>query len=237
MKFHFKRKKSRQIFVSIINRTSKLPIMGGKRKLRLFLNLNWIFWRLSLEQADKVYGFSDESMRRKNLNFLTTKLKPGFKVMDLGCKYGRISQIIAEKTKEVVGVDHDKVAVEIANKNNKANNVSFHHADAFDYLKSNDDKFDLIILSHILEHLDDPQELLNKFKGFFDYFYIEVPDIDDSYLNHYRYREKLDLIYTDHDHIWEFDRDSFKEILDVCDLEIMDSEYRYGLQKYWCKKK
>ena len=25
----------------------------------------------------------------------------------------------------------------------------------FDYLKSNDDKFDLIILSHILEHLDD----------------------------------------------------------------------------------
>ena len=209
MKFHFNRKKSRQPLVSIINRTSKLPFASQNRKLKLFLNLNWIFWRLSLEQADKVYGLSDDSMRRKNLSFLLNKLAPSLKVMDLGCKYGRISSIIAENTKSVVGVDHDKSAIDLAVKNNTKDNLSFHHADAYDYLQSNQDNFDVIILSHILEHLEDPEGFLSQFKPFFNYFYIEIPDIDDSYLNHYRHKEGLDLIYTDHDHIWEFDRDDF----------------------------
>jgi len=236
MKFKFERKKSRQLFVSLVNRLSKLPFMSGKGKLKLFLNLNWIFWRLSLEQADKVYEFSDNSMRNKNLEFLLSKLQSSFKVMDLGCKFGRISNIIAGKTQKVIGVDHDKKAIKIAKTDNKLENLSFFHADAFEYLKDHNDKFDVIILSHILEHLDEPKTFLNKYKSYFDFFYIEVPDIDESYLNHYRHKEKLELIYTDHDHIWEFDRDSFKQLLDESGLVIIDSEYRYGLQKYWCKK-
>jgi len=237
MKFHFTRKKQRNLLVSVINRFFKLPIIGGHTKLKLFLNINWIFWRLSLEQADKVYGFTDDSMRRKNLNFLLHKIKNNHTIMDLGCKFGRISSILAENSYSVIGVDHDENAIKIAIKNNTKTNLKFINADALDYLNTNSTKFDVLVLSHILEHLDHPLEFLNKFKNHFNSFYIEIPDIDDSYLNHYRKRENLELLYTDHDHIWEFDRDSFTELLKQCDMKIIDSEYRYGLQKYWCIKK
>lgn len=237
MKFNFERKKPRNILVSVTNRFFKLPILSGHSKLKLFLNLNWIFWRLSLEQADKVYGFSDDSMRRKNLNFLLSKIRKTQTIMDLGCKYGRISSILAENAHSVIGVDHDNDAIKIASENYNQSNLNFISADALEYLNTNTVQFDVLVLSHILEHLDDPKEFVKKFKNYFTYFYIEIPDIDDSYLNHYRKREDLVLLYTDHDHIWEFDRDSFTELIKDCNLEIVDSEYRYGLQKYWCVKK
>ncbi|MEZ5010020.1 MAG: class I SAM-dependent methyltransferase [Chitinophagales bacterium] len=237
MKVKFNRKKPRQPLFSIIYRLAKLPFASKIWKLKLFLNLNWIFWRLSMEQAVKLYGFSDEAMRRKNLQLLLSKLDSNSKVMDLGCKYGDISKIVAEKVKLIVGIDHDISALEIAKKENKADNLKFEYADAFDYLKSNDENFDVLILSHILEHLEKPEELLANFKEHFTHFYIEVPDFDDTYLNHYRYKVGSSLIYTDDDHIWEFDRDDFTAILENSGLEIIEAEYRYGLQKYWCKKK
>ena len=235
MKLKFERRKRRKILFSIIYRLNKFPFTNRNKKLKLYLNLNWIFWRLAIEQADKNFSFSEESMRTKNLQFLIKKLSRDHKVLDLGCKYGRISSLIAEKTKVTVGVDYDKVAIDIAKKENSKNNLSFYHEDAYNYLTNSDESFDVIVLSHILEHLDGPEEFLTKFKCFFTYFYIEIPDFDDSYLNMYRYKTGARLIYTDDDHIWEFDRDSFQELLIKCDLDIIDSEYRYGLQKYWCK--
>ena len=45
----------------------------------------------------------------------------------------------------------------------------------------------------------------------------------------------MTLIYTDNDHVAEFDRDELKEIFSACDLEILKSEYMHGVQRYWCK--
>ncbi|MBP6515452.1 MAG: class I SAM-dependent methyltransferase [Chitinophagales bacterium] len=234
-KLHFPRHKPRILLLSFLYRLGKLPLLGKVQKLKLFLNLNWIFWRLSLEQAVTVYGFSDISMRRKNLNFLLKNILPEYSVMDIGCKYGDISSIIAESAKKVVGVDYDKSAIDKANANHKKDNLVFMHSDAHKYLTSNNEHFDVLILSHLLEHLDDPKAFLMLFKSYFTYIYIEIPDIDDSYLNHYRIMTGVPLVYSDDDHIWEFDRDSFMEILSECNIEVLSSEYRYGLQKYWCR--
>ena len=58
--------------------------------------------------------------------------------------------------------------------------------------------------------------------------------ISSYYLNHYRKDQQLDLIYTDDDHITEFDRDELKALLQECNMKIIKEDYRYGVQKIWC---
>lgn len=235
MRIKFNRKKPRNPLVSVINRISKLSPRKPDKKLKFYLKLNWIFWRLSLEQADKMYGFSDDSMRRKNLSFLMNKIKVENTILDVGCKFGRISSLLAEKSTKVVGIDMDNSAIEIAKKQNVKDNLEFRCIDCFELLEEESSEFDVIVLSHILEHLDNPEDFLTKFNLTNKYIYIEVPDFDESYLNLYRHKVGSTLIYTDHDHIWEFDRDDFRKLLSDCGLKIISEEFRYGVQKYWCR--
>jgi SAM-dependent methyltransferase len=202
--------------------------------MRFYLDLNWIGWRLAIEQAERMYGFGESSMRRKNLEFLLARMQSGARVLDLGCKYGEISAIVAEKAERVIAVDHDPQALEKARAAHPATNLEFIHADAFDVLEKETAPVDLVILSHILEHLEKPEAMLARLKAHATHCYIELPDLDASYLNHYRQLAGARLQYTDNDHIWEFDRDSLLEVIEGAGWKILDSEYRYGVQKHWC---
>lgn len=84
-------------------------------------------------------------------------IKTSDAVLDLGCNLGDISFRIAVKAKKIVGIDYAPKAIEIANSRYSRENLSFLCTEAYDFLKSNDEKFDVLILSHILEHLDDPK--------------------------------------------------------------------------------
>jgi hypothetical protein len=64
-----------------------------------------------------------------------------------------------------------------------------------------------------------------------------VPDFDRYYLNHYRKDFKLPIIYSDDDHISEFDREEIKQLLRDCNIELIESEFIYGVQKFWCRVK
>ena len=142
---------------------------------------------------------------------------------------------LAKKSKKVIGIDHDKEAIERAKNVYKMDNLDFICEDVFDYINNTKQKFNILILSHILEHIVNPEELINKAKIYFDKIYIELPDFDKTYLNHYRQKEGAKLIYADLDHIWEFDRLEMEDLIKKCDLTIIESEYRFGMMKYWCK--
>jgi 2-polyprenyl-3-methyl-5-hydroxy-6-metoxy-1,4-benzoquinol methylase len=230
------RQKKRHLLLTLLYRLSKLPFAGPDRKMRLYLDLNWIFWRLSLEQGERMWGFGQDSMRLKNLQFLFTGIRPSDRVLDLGCRYGHISALIAERAEFVLGVDLNKEALALAERTHQAPNLRFEHGEAMSILKARSDRFDVLVLSHLLEHLDEPKAFLRSYVDHFDRIYIEVPDLDDSYLNHYRAKVNAQLNYTDGDHIWEFDREALQEVITSSGLEVVSVEYRYGLQKYWCRK-
>lgn len=234
MKLRFDRQKPRHTLLSICYRLAKLPFASAKGKMRFYLDLNWIGWRLAIEQAERMYGFGEASMRRKNLEFLLARVEPGARVLDLGCKYGEISALVAEKAQRVIAVDHDAAALDKARKMHPTKNLEFIHADAFEVLQREKDPMDLVILSHILEHLEKPEEMLVRLKAHATHCYIELPDLDASYLNHYRHLAGAALQYTDNDHIWEFDRDALREVIESAGWRIIDSEFRYGVQKHWC---
>lgn len=81
-------------------------------------------------------------------------LKPGMKVLDLGCGSGILS-ILAKKlgASKVVGVDNDKIAVEVANENIELNKISDVEIKESDLLKNVKGKFDLIVSNIIAEIL------------------------------------------------------------------------------------
>lgn len=76
------------------------------------------------------------------------------KILEVGCGYGRYTQLITQtlKYENTVGVDISEEQIEYARSNYKLTNVF--RADALEYLTSTNEKYDLIILMDVLEHLE-----------------------------------------------------------------------------------
>ena len=228
------RKKKRTILLSVFYRLLKLPL-SDSIKIKLFLNLEWIFNRLAHELSFKIYSSENHPIRINTKNFLYKFLLNNLTVLDLGCSSGELSNIIAERVKKVVGIDHNEISIKKAKEAYTKENLTFICEDAKAFLEESSEKFDVLILSHILEHIDEPKEFLLNFKESFDYIYVEVPDFDKTPANHYRKDFNMKLIYTDDDHVSEFDRDELRELFGECGVQVIQSEYIFGVQRYWCK--
>lgn len=237
MGIRLKRKKPRNILFSAIYRINKILPIGNRAKFKLYLDLEWIFNRLSLESSFKVYTDEQHPIRKYSKDFILRRITADQKVLDLGCKQGEISSFISKKANQVVGIDFDKKAIEYARRMYGGDNLNFEVGEASAWLETQNESFDVLILSHILEHLDQPKEFLKKFSRHFKYIYIELPDFDKSYLNQYRLDMGRNLIYTDDDHISEFDRYELRDLIKQCDLDIIDEQHIFGVQRIWCEVK
>lgn len=203
--------------------------------MKFFLNAEWMFNRLANEMSFRRYKANAHPARVQSKKFIMDFINQSHSVLDIGCGQGILSMVIAEKANKVVAVDHNVDSIEKAKKESRSHNLQFVCADAVNYLRTEQLFFDIMILSHVLEHLDEPKEFLKQFKKHFCYIYIEVPDFDNSYLNQYRKDLGMPHLFSDADHIFEFDRDDIAEILDSSNLEMISSEFRYGVQKYWTR--
>lgn len=235
MGLKLKRKKPRNIKLSLAYKIFKFWPLGPRKKLKLFLDLAWIFNRLAHEQTFKA-GINIEYAPEDD--FLVNKVPEQARVLDIGCGAGYVIKRLLFKTNQITGVDYDQPSIDAAKSNIKDNGVTFICDDVFNYLKENPKKeFDVIILSHVLEHIDQPLEFLKKIADQATYFYIEVPDFEANHLNLYRQRIGTDLVYTDADHVSEFDRDELNTIIKQVNLDIIDSSFSFGVMRYWIKSK
>jgi SAM-dependent methyltransferase len=232
MGIRLERKKPRSLLVSFIYQLSRLPLLSAAGKFRLFLDLEWVFERLCHEYSFKHYEPIDHPLRSWAADSLQFA---GHSVLDLGCGTGELSFLIAQAARHVTGVDHDAHVIARARTRYQRENLEFVESDALAFLETCGRSFDTLVLSHVLEHLDDPRALLLRLHERFTRVYIEVPDFDRSYLNRCRLDLDLDLVYSDSDHIWEYDRRELAELLQRCGLETIRAEYVLGLQKVWCQ--
>ena len=228
------RKKSRSFLLSVIYRFSKILPLSRESKLRLFLNLEWIFERLAHEQSYEWYGIKNHPTRKLGREFILSEINASDTVLDVGCKSGDIAFSIAEKAREVTAIDYDAVAINQAKSEFKKENLFFYNVEAFQFLKDNDRQYNVLILSHILEHLDNPNQFLIDISKYVKKIYVEVPDFDRTFQNSYRIDLGVKLNYTDDDHVSEFDRNELIKLLNECNISVYKSEYRYGVQKHWC---
>jgi len=234
----FARKKRRNVINSIIYRLSKFIWASEKTKFHFFANLDFIFNRLALESWMKIYADNDQHPSRERMfAFICDKLPDDAVILDIGCGYGEISAMLGKVCKSVMGIDLNSLKLQHAIDHYSSNNVNFICDDALEYLKKNRQHYDVLICSHVLEHLDDPSEMLRSFKDYFSYIYIEVPDFDNSYVNLVRQRLNIPLNYSDEDHIHEYDRDEMAMLITSLNLKIEHVEFKNGVMRYWVKVK
>ena len=237
MGIKIKRKKPKMIWASLMYRLHKILPLTRRAKLKVFLNMEWMFDRLSKEMSFTNYTVDTHPGWVFRRQFFQKHLNENFTVLDLGCATGALTNMIAEKAKKVIGIDHNKWDIEKAKTTYKKNNLEFYHGDALEFLSNNKEHFDVLILAHILEHLDNPKEFIYAFKNYFRFIYIELPDFDSSVLNHFRKDLNMQLVYTDDDHVSEFDRFELETLLTECNIKIVESVYRFGVQQLWCEVK
>lgn len=230
------RNKERNIKLSVIYKLQKLPFFpSSEKRLRFYLDLAWIFGRLAHEQTFQTK--IGNQVKTENF-FLRRKIPVNANILDIGCGYGYVISDLLDITKNITGIDYDSTSIENAKKRIQAKEVSLFCIDVFEYLKDNPEKkFDIIILSHLIEHIDNPEVFLKKLSTKAPLIYIEVPDFEATHLNLYRQAVHSNLNYTDADHVTEFDRKDLMEMISQAGLLVFAEEYRFGLMKFWCKVK
>lgn len=113
-------------------------------------------------QEQIIYEF-DRIADRKRIDFIADSLRntlPGTaRILDVGCGNGVISRHLGQYGFKVTGIDVSDKAIAIAKSLNKYDNVKFETKSA-EQLVAEGEKYDAIICSEVLEHLSNPDALL-----------------------------------------------------------------------------
>jgi SAM-dependent methyltransferase len=232
------RKKERNWLLSVLYRAAKplLAPFSKRKRLAFLLDLEWIFARFAHEASARYFAASEHPIVRGTASYVLSQLPPGSSVLDLGCGAGDLGAVIARAGHEVLGVDHQRSLIERGRAQyGGIPNFRLEHGDARDFLRKEGRKFDLLLLSHVLEHLDAPVDFLREFAPHFRYVYLETPDNDAIFLNQFREPAGAKLLYSDPDHVVEFDRDELAKVAKLAGLSVEHSEFRYGMLRLWCR--
>lgn len=82
-------------------------------------------------------------------------------VLDLGCSSGIIDNFLSRYFNRVVGIDIDKNAIRFAKRRFEKRNLKFQTGNALN-LKFKDNSFDVIICTHVYEHVPDAKKLFKE---------------------------------------------------------------------------
>ena len=98
----------------------------------------------------------------RRVNLLTSHLKPGMQVLEIGCGTGIFTKEIAKHKVNLIAIDISPELLDDARINVPSNNVQFQIENAYE-LSFADNSFDSIIASSVLHHL----EIENAIKEFY----------------------------------------------------------------------
>lgn len=146
-------------------------------------------------------------------------------VLDVGCGAGGFLKLADKSAKEAWGTEHNEVALDFM-KNCGLNVVK-------DFEDFEDGKFDLIMLFHVLEHIEKPVDFLKKIAPKLKHngkLIIEVPHDDDALLSLYNCHAFKNFTYWKC-HLYSFNITVLRKLIDMAGLKIGRIRYlqRYGL--------
>ena len=130
--------------------------------LRTSLRLHNVFYQLSglLSSELEPDGLHPKHRLMKYHTWFTSKLKKEWDVIDIGCGNGALSFDIKSACRSVTGIDIENKNIETAKKFYSGDGISYICADAVNHDFTS--KFDAIILSNVLEHIEHRVNFLKK---------------------------------------------------------------------------
>ena len=157
--------------------------------------------------------------------FFTGNIGLNDRVLDIGCGNGSLAKDVAKHAKSVTGVEIDSRLVEKAMRQNSASNLEYRVADATRDLSN--EKFDIIIMSNVLEHIDDRVNFLKSIRPLADKFLFRVPMIDREWVTLYKRELELDW-RLDTTHFTEYTFAQFKSEFEQAGFKIESHSVQFG---------
>lgn len=146
-------------------------------------------------------------------------------VLDIGCGNGALTLDIAKKVEKVIGIDLSEKNIKFAEEKFPAFNIEYIIGDAVKSLP--DKRFNTIILSNVLEHIENRIEFLKKIKKMTPKILIRVPMIDRDWIT--LYKKELEVEYRlDKTHYIEYTLKNFKNELDQAGLNLEKYSIQFG---------
>lgn len=201
-----------------------------KSLTRFALRLHNFSYKLSGLFAIKIEdGLHPKHRLMKYHRFFVNNVEPNDIVLDIGCGNGALTLDLAKKVKKVIGIDLNKDNIRIARKNYSASNIEYLVGDVTKCLAEGkfEEKFDVIILSNVLEHVKKRVELLKKIKNLTPKILIRVPMVNRDWIT--LYKKELGIEWrSDKTHYIEYTLNSFQEELQKADLKIEKYSIQFG---------
>lgn len=162
--------------------------------------------------------------------FFKNKINKNSSILDLGCGYGSFLFFLqSHGYQTVTGVDISAEEIAICKKLFKS--YTFHQADIHEYIHSTDKKFDVIYLSHVLEHIkkEDLFGFIDGIKNILtdDGFLVIVVPNSSAYFNAAANR------YGDLTHEIGFTDISLRQMLMVAEFKNIEIKNFLGVGNLW----
>ncbi|MCK5164055.1 MAG: class I SAM-dependent methyltransferase [Desulfobacula sp.] len=109
--------------------------------------MNYYSNNLNSSNLEKCYSLAPRRVRQylsEEINYVASRIKPGYSVLELGCGYGRIVFKLADLTESITGIDISDDNIEYARKLNLYAHCTFRQMDALS-LDFEDNRFDMVI--------------------------------------------------------------------------------------------
>jgi methionine biosynthesis protein MetW len=131
-------------------------------------------------------GFALNKKLKEREEIMLREIPAGSSVMDIGCGNSLLATKLKEKNCDVSVGDISPLVLEAHKKNGlRTYTVNLEDTDSLKF----DRKFDYIILSEVLEHTRNPEDILKKLRPYTTYFYLTIP-------NSAFYRFRLHLMFS-----------------------------------------
>ncbi len=194
--------------------------------VKFALGLHNFFYRLTAKLAIKTEGGLHPKHRLVNYHkFFVDNIGSEDTVLDIGCGNGALTSDLAKKAQKVIGIDLNEKNIKFAKEKFSAPNVEYLIGDATKDLP--DRRFDVMVLSNVLEHIENRIEFLKQIKKIAPKVLIRVPMVNRDWIT--LYKKELGLEWRlDKSHFTEYTLESFKDELEKVGLNLEKYSIQFG---------
>jgi len=195
--------------------------------VKFILRLHNFSYKLSSRFATKAEGEGLHPKHRlmKYHKFFVDNINSNDIVLDIGCGNGALTYDVGKKAKKVVGIDLNKENVKKAKEKYNALNIEYNIGDVTKILP--DQRYDVIILSNVLEHIEDRIGFLHEIKKLAPKILIRVPMINRDWIT--LYKKELGIEWRlDLTHFTEYTLEGFQEELKETGLNLKKYKIQFG---------
>lgn len=189
----------------------------------LFLHQKSYHWAGRFSMALEKDGLHPKHRLMQYHKWFEQRVQKNWDLLDVGCGVGALSQDLIGSCKSIKAIDIDEKNIKKAPKNIQGIDFLVGDATKYNFGKT----FDAIVMSNVLEHIEDRVKCLKDLKKLTKRFLIRVPMIDREWIVLYKKERGLEYL-LDPTHFTEYTMEQFVDETKEAGLEIVESSVRFG---------